>query len=485
MRRAAALTALLAACLWPGAARAQGIENGGFESGGFAGWVADPNWVVVDNSCGYYSGWAGKSWAWSGGKGEPALGVLKSKPFTMDKDAVRLLVSGWSSIHGTGQPRRWNHVSLKLADGTEIDRVYAPDTTVFVPAYLDGSKHKGKSVYVEAVDDAEMATYSMLCIDDVRTADFPADFVQPVRRSGRFDPRKSLRLEDAALAIEADRANGSITRILDKSTGFDLILEPRLAGSFRFALPIPGKEPWQTLEANWIFGRDQKLSSATVEGRKLTLRWDGPLRNYLGETYDASATVTVQLRDGGAFFELAIDNRTNLPVGETYFPVLGGIQGLGATRGALKATEMVRPSGTAAAPATTAATIFSVFNNMSPFGDQGPEQYYSYPEAQPQPWVAFRAPKADRAVQIGALDPTDRQLYVRLELVPSSAGTPRDDGNWPRPGELKGAPVGVELSLVDCKGGPAGKPYRAAPTMLKFLSGGGPELLKEWATIRQ
>ena len=93
MRRAAALTALLAACLWPGAARAQGIENGGFESGGFAGWVADPNWVVVDNSCGYYSGWAGKSWAWSGGKGEPALGVLKSKPFTMDKDAVRLLVS--------------------------------------------------------------------------------------------------------------------------------------------------------------------------------------------------------------------------------------------------------------------------------------------------------------------------------------------------------------------------------------------------------
>lgn len=99
--------------------------------------------------------------------------------------------------------------------------------------------------------------------------------------------------------------------------------------------------------------------------------------------------------------------------------------------------------------------------------------------------MAFRAPKANRAVQIGALDPADRQLYVRLELVPSSAGTPRDDGNWPRPGELKGAPVGVELSLVDCKGGPAGKPYRAAPTMLKFLSGGGPELLKEWATIRQ
>ena len=36
------------------------IPNGDFENGGFAGWTADPAWVVVDNGCGYYSGWQGK-----------------------------------------------------------------------------------------------------------------------------------------------------------------------------------------------------------------------------------------------------------------------------------------------------------------------------------------------------------------------------------------------------------------------------------------
>ncbi len=133
------------------------VVNGGFESGGFEGWTADPNWAVVDNSCGYYSGWAGKYWAWSGGKGEPATGVLTSKPFVLDNDGVRLLVSGWSSIHGTGQPRRWNYVTLNLADGTELDRVYAPDTTAFVPVLLDGSKHRGQTVFVRAVDDADQA----------------------------------------------------------------------------------------------------------------------------------------------------------------------------------------------------------------------------------------------------------------------------------------------------------------------------------------
>jgi hypothetical protein len=69
-------------------------------------------------------------------------------------------------------------------------------------------------------------------------------------------------------------------------------------------------------------------------------------------------------------------------------------------------------------------------------------------------------------------------LYLRLELIPSSSGAPRDDGNWPRPSELRGAPVGVELSFVDVKGGPAGKSYEAAPVFLRFVDGGGAEMIK-------
>jgi len=459
------------------------VANGGFETGDFAGWTADSNWVVVDNSCGYYSGWSGKYWAWSGGKGEPATGVLKSDTFVLDKQAVHLLISGWASVQGSGLPRRWNYVTLNLEDGTEIDRVYAPDTTAFVPVWLDGSGHKGQRVYIKAVDDADQPTYSMLCVDDVRTADLPGDYARRVAYPQRFDPRRSLLLEDGNCLVEVSRANGSITRIRDEVSGLDLILEPRLAGSYRFALPIPGKEPWQTIEANWIVGREQKLSTFRQEGGKLTLYWDAPLRNYLGEEFDASVAMTIELRDGGILFSLSIDNPTPYPVGETYFPILGGIQGLGETNGQLIATRMVRPvaAATAEAAAThTSADVFRVFGNMSPFGDQGPEQFYAYPASQPEPWVGFSCPKTGRSALVCAIDPTDRSLVARLELVPASSGTTRDDGNWPRPEELRGQPIGVELSFVDTAGGRAGRTYRAAPVFLRFLDGEGPAMSKEY-----
>jgi hypothetical protein len=315
-----------------------------------------------------------------------------------------------------------------------------------------------------------------------------------------FDSRKSLRLEDANYRVEVNRTNGSITRIRDKKSGLDLILEPRLAGSYRFSLPIPGKEPWQTIEANWVFGKDQRLAAHRLKGNSLALRWDGPLKNYLNESFAVSATMTIELRDQGILFGLSIDNRSEYAVGETYFPVLGGIQGLGKTNGQLKATEMVLPSGAPdagrrrraaaadaqvpapASPTFTTSAIFRVFNNMSWLGDQGPEQFYAYPKSLPDPWAGFFSPRLQRSALIGARGGRDRDLFIRLELVPASSGTPRDDGNWPRPSELRGAPVGVELSFVDTKGGAVGGSYEAEPVFLRFLDGGGSEMLSEFAS---
>jgi hypothetical protein len=449
--------------------------NGDFETGNFVGWTADPNWTIANDGRGFYTGWQGRYWAWSGGKGEAATGKLKSRTFVLDKPAVRMTISGWDSIFGTGNPRKWNYVTLNLENGTEIDRVYAPNTTAFVPAYLDGSKHKGKKVYVEAVDDADQPSFSMLCLDDVRTADMPEGYSKPAPRMPAFDHTKSIRLQNDACLIDVSRSNGSVTRIRDKRAGLDLILEPRLAGSYRFALMIPGGEPWQTLEANWIFGRDNKLSSYYITTDKLILRWDGPLKNYLGAKFSASVTETIQLSDGGALFTMSVDNKSIYPVGEVYFPIIGGLQGLGRTIGQLKSTEMIRP---AANDSFTTASIFFIFTNVFPFGDQGPEQAYAYPEAQPEPWVAFSSAKAGRAVYIGARDPLNRKQVIRLEMFPASSGTPRDDGNWPRPEELKGIPVGVELSFVDIANFPCRQIYHAAPVFLKFVGCDRPELRK-------
>jgi hypothetical protein len=155
------------------------IPNGGFESGDFTGWMADPNWCVDRNTCGEYRGWQGKCFAWSGRQGEAAMGRLRSKPFVLDNDGVRLLIAGWNSAPGSN--RSWNYVMLKAADGTEIDRRRPLNSLTFAPVFLDGSGHKGKLVYVEAVDDADQNGFSMFCIDDVRTVSLSTRQSQPLR----------------------------------------------------------------------------------------------------------------------------------------------------------------------------------------------------------------------------------------------------------------------------------------------------------------
>jgi hypothetical protein len=307
-------------------------------------------------------------------------------------------------------------------------------------------------------------------------ASAPTEAERPLPALPAF--RQSLKLEDSRYLLEISRRNGSLIRLRDKEGGLELIREPRLGESFRFALPIPGREPWQTIEANWIRGREQRLSAHRLEGRELVLHWAGPLKNYLGVRLEASVTETVELTPRGVRFSLEIRNPGPDPVGEVYFPILGGIQGLGRTKGELIATELIRP---AKAGAFVTANIFRSFGNFSWLGDQGPEQFFFPPKDQPAPWVGLASAKAGRAVCLGAPSPEGRDLVMRLELLPGNSATPREDGNWPRPEELRGLPVGVEISLVEIGHGAAPADYHGRPVWLEFLEGRGPQLGEAYA----
>ena len=141
--------------------------------------------------------------------------------------------------------------------------------------------------------------------------------------------------------------------------------------------------------------------------------------------------------------------------------------GLGHDQRDLKSTRLVRPGP----GGVVASDIFFVFANVSPLGDQGPEQFYLYPRDLPKPWLALENPRLGRCVFLGSRDPAARPKVMHLEMLPGNAETPRWDGNWPRPDELAGLPAGVVVSIVDFANHPPGTTYEAAPAVLQFHDG--------------
>ncbi len=432
-----------------------------FESGNLGDWQGDPNWTVDNNSAGgWYAGWQGEGYVWSGLNGEAATGKLRSPFFVLDRDGVEVLAAGWADIQGRTW-NRWNYITLNLEDGTELDRVYAPNTTTFTPLVLDGSGHRDQRVYIEAVDDAPEGTYSMLCLDTVRTVDLPE-----TPGPEAFNPKTDIRFENDCYQIEVRKSNGVITRIYDKTGNLDLILEPRLADNWAFALPVVGKEAWTNTEANRILGVSQLLTGHTLENNTLTLRWDGPLVSVFGIFYAAAVEMTITLQENQVVFDMAIDNQTDLEIGEVYYPILGGTHGLGAKAHQRRATVRTVPVNTSA----DTQRIYHTFANMTPFGEVYPEQVYVYPHTLSMPWMHLYSPQLNRGVYLGAHDPTRRIKAVQLLQHPGIASN-RSDGNWPRPEELNGMPAGVSLNFVHFAYHPAGERFTASPVVLRFHDG--------------
>ena len=451
-----------------------------FESNDLAGWTADANWRIDNNTAGgWYSGWQGNGFAWSGEGGEPKVGKLRSEPFRLERDGVEVLLAGWAD-HGGQTADRWNYVTLNLADGRELDRAYAPNTTKFTPVFLSGGSHEGAMVYVETVDDGYEASYSMICIDSVTQRDAVAMPALPAYKP----PREGHVLENALYRVEVSRRNGAITRIRDKQGDIEFIREPRLAGNYKFTLPIPGDAAWQATEANYIVGEDQRLASVERSDNRLTLTWGPGLESVIGEKYDVVVIMKIALVEDWIEFGLDIDNRTDLEIGELFYPLLGGTMGVAPSdpRGNVdpRKTELLLPVGAG----VQSARIFHTFENHSWLGILGPEQHYGYPTTLSMPWLDLSHAGVGRGMYFGAHDPVYRYKVMHLEMFPGVAGN-RSDGNWPRTDELHGLPEGVRIGVVHMPYQPPRSVYTASPVVLRAHDGGWEEAARFYAEQMQ
>ncbi len=275
-----------------------------------------------------------------------------------------------------------------------------------------------------------------------------------------------LTLENDFNLVQVALPNGLITRIRDKRAGLELITEPRLADNFKVSLPLPGKYAWQATEGNYILGREQRLTSHTKEEDSLLLQWAGRMKASTGQRHALAVRMRISLVGDGIHFDLEIENGSKVEIGEVYYPIIGGLQGLGEPLPVRKETELVVP-GLAEA---RRAKIFETFANRSWLGVFGPEQYYSYPDTISMPWAELCNATLNRNIYFGAHDSVLRYKVLHLEMCPGIAPS-RAGGNWPSAQELSGAAVGVKMCFVHMPYQPAGQRFTASPVVLRFHNG--------------
>ena len=289
----------------------------------------------------------------------------------------------------------------------------------------------------------------------------------PVHATGQTASR--LRLENELYIVEVTRSHGLISRIFDKVGKIELITEPRLADNFRVLVPLPD------LEGNYVLGKEQKLTSFEQKSDRLTLTWKGPFTNSQGQ-YDLDVVMRLTLVEEALQIDLSIDNRMRREIAEVWYPILGGITGLGERE---HTREMINIAGWSAKTRT--------FHNFPSRGGGAlgipvAEAYWSYPLPMTMSWMDIYNEKQGRGLYFALHDPVSRYKVLRFELHPGLAN--REGDNWPRPEQVDPElPIGMLAHWTLLPYIPGNEKFQAAPAVIQFHSGDwhqGARLYRNW-----
>jgi hypothetical protein len=279
--------------------------------------------------------------------------------------------------------------------------------------------------------------------------------------------RASTILENEVLRIAVSNENGNIESVYFKDISEDLIKEPRLAANFQINLQSEAQE------ANYIFGKCQKLTSIEKGENSLILFWKGPLTNELGE-HDLDVSMTITLDDDQISFQVSAENRTECDFSEVWAPIIGGINGLGERKDT-KAMIPLNGEG-------TGEDLFTHFHAPMELGLPIPEVSYSYPGEMGVQWLDFYNEKINRGVYFACYDVVPRFKSIRFELEPGAAHFRED--NWPRHEDFdKDLPIGMNMNWVFFPYTKKGDTFVSPPLVIKYHEGNWenvPEFYEKW-----
>ena len=168
---------LLVACPWPLLAPTAVSAVGSFAESRLVGWSAEGQaWGLTTRPrAGAPAGHHAESLA----GGEQATGILRSEPFAITGNLLRLLVNGWDGRYG-GQGRN-RFLLRRVSDGAILRTATPPCSDDFSPvAWLVGDL-AGERVCVEAVDGDTAGAFAWLGLARVEQAAYAAARLRPLR----------------------------------------------------------------------------------------------------------------------------------------------------------------------------------------------------------------------------------------------------------------------------------------------------------------
>lgn len=126
-------------------------------------------------------------------------------------------------------------------------------------------------------------------------------------------------LENNSLRVSFDSDSGSITRLDDKTSGWNIERRPELGVSFRLYAPLPHRR------YNPVFGQKQHAASVEkISDSEVRLQWKD-LASENGGVLPMILTANVMLTNDSLIFNTTLENNSSLPVETIEYPYLGDL----------------------------------------------------------------------------------------------------------------------------------------------------------------
>ena len=279
---------------------------------------------------------------------------------------------------------------------------------------------------------------------------------------------KSVAMSICTLRLNS--TNGDLIGIRWKNPEVEIIQEPRLGENFRILLPPP------EYEANYFNSREQKVTEIRESPTEVTCVYDS-LENPR-EKVPVRVLYRIHQVGGRLEFTIEVDNRTDLPLAEVFFGIIGGQQGL------LERTQT--ESLVSGLNRNLAPNMFTNFRGGGYGGGNLGIRYdasnFLYPNPMTMGWIEFYNRKAGIGLYYANHDPENRLTGLHFELRPFAKTAVIGD-NWATPADVPpDEPIGLTMGWVKFPYAKQGT-FKTGPIALQVHHGDwhdGSRLYRRW-----